>query len=79
MFEVRPTADLIQIANAGGGFEIRVSVRPTADLVQIAAAAANGGGTIFMRGLAVRPTAELVQIARAGQGHVVFADPLPEK
>ncbi len=44
MFEARQTLELVQIARAGGGFEIRVGARQTVELVQIAQAAAQGGG-----------------------------------
>lgn len=77
MFEARTTQELVQIAAAGGGFEIRVGPRRTQELVQIAAAASQNGAKVYFRGLAARTTQELVQIAAAGRGSVVFADALP--
>lgn len=74
MFETRPTLELVQIAQAGGGFELDARMRSTLDLVQIATAASRGGGTIVLKGLVLRSTLELVQIAQAGRGRVIFAD-----
>jgi hypothetical protein len=73
MFEMRPTADLIQIASAGGAVEMDAGMRPTPDLIQIASAAARGGGTFIFRKMEMRPAADLIQISSAGKGHVRFA------
>ena len=79
MFEARTTEELIRIAVAGGGFEIHVGARTTEDLIRIASASAsNGRGRLFMRGIGTRATEDLVRIAAAGDGSVVFADPLPD-
>jgi hypothetical protein len=71
-FESRPTADLVQLAAAGGGFRLNAAVRQTTELVQIAAAASRGGGRITFCGLTGRLTSDLVQIASAGKGTVAF-------
>ena len=68
----RTTAELTEIASAGGGFRLDAKIRTTAELTQIASAAARGGGTIHLNGMNIRTTAELVQIASAGKGRVVF-------
>ena len=70
----RPTSELVQIANAGGGFFLIAVSRSTPELVQIASAARAGGARITFKGLTARSTAELVQIANAGQGAVYFED-----
>jgi len=74
MFEARRTDELIQIASAGGGFELTAAPRTTAELIQIASAAAASGAQLIFRGLGARPTAELIQIASAGKGRVVFGN-----
>lgn len=74
MFEARSTDELVRIAAAGGGMEIKAAARTTDDLVRIAAAASNKGAKIYFRGLAARSTDEVVRIAAAGRGCVVFAD-----
>lgn len=71
-FELRTTAELIQIANAGGGFRLDAAVRTTAELIQIALAARNSGAQVTFAGLGVRTTAELLQIATAGKGVVIL-------
>lgn len=71
-FSVRPTNDLMMIANAGGGFTLDAAVRPTNELMMIASAAKSGGGQVIFRGLNVRPTNDLMMIASAGKGHVHF-------
>ncbi|MCY3019827.1 MAG: hypothetical protein NTW87_12470 [Planctomycetota bacterium] len=70
-FELRPTAELVQIA-AGGGFRLDAALRPTPELVQIAATASGRGARVTFAGLKLRPTQELVQIAAAGKGCVYF-------
>lgn len=71
---LRPTLELVQIVQAGGGIDIDASRRPTLELVQIAHAAASSGAGVVFRGLQLRPTLELVQIAHAGKGRVCLAD-----
>lgn len=72
MLENRTTDEMIQIARAGGGFELDAAVRTTDELVQIARAASGKGANVTFTGLATRTTDELIQIARAGKGCVIF-------
>jgi hypothetical protein len=78
MFEARTTEDLMRIAAAGGGMELRGSARTTEDLMRIAAAASGKGARLFIRGMSARTTEDLMRIAAAGKGCVVFADKLPD-
>ena len=73
-FQTRTTADLVQIANAGGGFRLDARTRTTADLVMIASAASKHQAHITFAGMSVRTTADLVQIAAAGKGAIVLED-----
>ncbi|HDY7836846.1 TPA: hypothetical protein RQK39_004255 [Vibrio vulnificus] len=73
-FETRPTRELVQIAAAGGGFELNGATKPTRELVQIAAAGSTTGANLTFTGLSTRPTRELVQIASAGKGCVTLSD-----
>lgn len=75
--ESKTTDELVQIAAAGGGFDLNAESRPTAELIQIAAAAAHGGGGVSLRGVGGRETSELVQIAAAGKGRVTFTQAGP--
>lgn len=78
-FQLRPTHDLVMIANAGGGFILDAALRPTSDLIQIATAANRGGARVPLRGLTLRPTHDLLLIANAGGGHVQFSgDEMPD-
>ena len=74
-FEAKPTTEIIQIANAGGGFKLDASSRPTIELVQIASAASNKGARVVFSGISRnKTTVELIQIANAGGGSVSFED-----
>jgi hypothetical protein len=46
-FGKMPIDDLIQIANAGGGFRLDATHRYPDELIQIATAAKNGGATVI--------------------------------
>jgi hypothetical protein len=69
----RPTADLIRIAAAGGGFRISTA-RGVNDLLKIAAAAAGSShhARIIITGADILSAEDLIQIAGAGQGAVSF-------
>lgn len=71
-FQGRPTADLIRVAAAGGGFRLDAAGRPTDDLVAIAAAASEWGVPLVFAGMDGRSADDLVRIADAGEGNVVF-------
>jgi hypothetical protein len=73
MFEMRSLEDVIQVAQAGGGFTMHASARRTEDLVRIAQAAAGSGVKVTFTGLETRRTEDLVKIALAGRGEVSFA------
>lgn len=77
MLENRSTEDIVRIAAAGGGFELRAGNRSPADLLRIAAAAKMGGAKVVLRGLASRSMDELIDIAAAGAGAVMFGDAPP--
>jgi hypothetical protein len=71
-FEHKPTADLVQIAAAGGGIILDAAYRQTPDLIQIAAAGAKGNARLVFKGMTYRQQADLIQIAAAGKGSVQF-------
>jgi hypothetical protein len=73
-FAKMPTDDLIQIANAGGGFRLDATHRYPDELVQIASAAKNGGATVIFYGMSRCYTHDLIRIATAGKGAVIFED-----
>ncbi|WP_279142618.1 hypothetical protein [Photobacterium phosphoreum] len=73
-FENRTTRELVQIAAAGGGFELNGEIKTTRELVQIAAAGANSGANLIFIGLSKLSTRELVQIAAAGKGCVTLSE-----
>ena len=74
MFEMKSTDDLIRIAAAGGGFEIKAGLRSTNDLIRIAAAASNHKSRLVFRGCGLKATDDLIRIAAAGKGAVMFGD-----
>jgi DNA replication protein len=71
-FQDRSTADLLRIAEAGGGFRLDSTGRPTDDLVKIAAAASSWGVRLVFAGMNGCATDDLVRIAEAGEGCVEF-------
>lgn len=71
-FQGKSTAELVQIAAAGGGFRLDAAERPTDDLVKIAAAASEWGVRLVFAGMSERSIDDLVRIAAAGEGGVVF-------
>ena len=73
-FQGMSTADLVRIADAGGGFRLDAAGRPTDDLVEIAAAASSWGTRLVFAGMSGRSTDDLVKIAGAGEGCVEFED-----
>src|SRR5688500_18753983 len=78
-FKHRPTADLVAIALAGGGFLLDAENRPTDDLVHIARSAQTGSAKVVFRGLRHRSTAELLRIAEAGSGVIVLEGDSPSE
>jgi len=64
------TDELVQIATAGGGLDLRNVVISTDDLTRIAAAAAKTRASIKIK--ATRPLQAMIDIAAAGQGCVVI-------
>ncbi len=83
MFSGRSVDDLCEILHAGGGMMKAAAGRSTDELCAMARAAAEGGATLYIEGMAGRSVADAVAIARAGQangrGHVVFIDALAKK
>jgi len=73
-FEQKTSAELVQLAGAGGGFTLEATHKTTAELVQIAGAARHSGARVTFTGLAQRAQAELVQIAGAGGGNVILEE-----
>jgi hypothetical protein len=73
-FGKMPIDDLIQIANAGGGFRLDATHRYPDELMQIATAAKNGGATVIFSGMSRYYTNDLIRIATAGKGAVIFED-----
>ena len=74
MFEMKSTEDLIRIAAAGGGFELKAGLRQTNDLIRIAAAASNHKSRIVFKGCGLKPLDDLIRIAAAGKGAVTFGE-----
>jgi DNA replication protein len=66
---MKSTDDLVRIAAAGGGLDLRNAGKSTNDLVRIAAAASGNGARIMINGN--KSTDDLVRIAAAGGGCVV--------
>jgi hypothetical protein len=73
-FGKMPIDDLLQIANAGGGFRLDATHRYPDELIQIATAAKNGGATVIFYGMSRYYTNDLMRIATAGKGAVIFED-----
>lgn len=70
---MRNPRDLVEIAAAGGGLELRAALLSTEILIEIATAAGSSRAQITFHEMMDRPTADLVRIAQAGKGNVVFA------
>lgn len=68
----RRTAELCDVARAGGGITIYADTRPIEDLVLIAGSL-NHGAKLTLHGMAMRSTEDLCSIARAAPGRVIFA------
>jgi hypothetical protein len=67
---MKTTDDLIRIATAGGGLDLRNAGKPTEDLILIAAAASKARANIMIKGN--KPTEDLMRIATAGKGCVTI-------
>ena len=67
---MKTTDELITIAAAGGGLDLRNVAKPTDDLIRIAAAAKSKRATILIKGN--KTTDELIRIAAAGGGCVTI-------
>lgn len=77
MLSERSTADLVQIAAAGGGIHFSTANRTMSELLEIASAVARGRGSLCLRDFSNLTTSELIEIAAAGRGRVVFVDADP--
>lgn len=69
-----PVNDLVRIAAAGGGLDLRAGGIAVNDLVRIAAAASNGRGQIIISPAGIAAN-DLVRIGAAGKGTVLFQAP----
>ena len=74
MIRGRTVSELIEIAAAGGGLDLRAPGKSVLELIQIAAAASRSGARVIISPVG-KSTAELVQIAAAGKGCVLFQGP----
>lgn len=69
---MKTTNELVRIALAGGGLDLRNRKMTTDDLVRIALAASKHGAKVKI--MSDRTTDELVRIALAGKGCVEVTD-----
>ena len=66
--------DLIQIATAGGGFEIAGARFSALEIMRVATAASKSGARITIRNTPRFSLDELLRIPTTGQGAVLFAE-----
>ncbi len=69
---MRPTDDLIKIAEQGGGFTISAKLYTVNDLSTIASAASRGGARIHITNANKMVVNDLTKIAVAGKGSITF-------
>ncbi len=74
MYELRSTADIVRLVEAGGGLTLVATQRPTEELALIAKAAYRGQADVLLRGLSLRPIEDLMMIAKAASGFVRFEE-----
>jgi hypothetical protein len=66
------TADLKEIARAGGGIRIDAAGYATADIKEIGRAVGASGATIILKNADTKTTEELKAIARTSPGNFIF-------